>query len=124
VKALRAWSTWLLLCGLGGSALAAPPPPGLSAGELCVSVADAAASCGPVELRWRDRSRVQLQVSDIVYRLRLHSSQVEVTLMHGSMQIDEFTATYEWHGEVLRFDDIAKRTRYELRPMPRPATPG
>lgn len=119
-RSLPAAALWLASLG----ALAAPPALGLSSGELCVSVASAAANCGPVEVRWRDRSRAQVQLSDIVYRLRLHSSQVEVTLMHGSMQIDGFTAPYEWQGEVLLFDDLMKRTRYELRPAPRRAAPG
>jgi hypothetical protein len=35
--------------------------------------------------------------------------------MHGKMQIDEFSAAYEWDGPILRFIDAAKDVRYEVR---------
>jgi hypothetical protein len=59
-----------------------------------------------------------VRIADIVYRLQLHSSQVDVVLMHGTMQIDGFFAHYEWAGDALRFLDLEKRTRYELRLSP------
>ena len=35
--------------------------------------------------------------------------------MHGQMQIDEFSAAYDWDGTTLRFSDAAKAVRYEVR---------
>jgi hypothetical protein len=35
--------------------------------------------------------------------------------MHGQMQIDEFSAAYDWDGTTLRFSDAAKDVRYEVR---------
>jgi hypothetical protein len=35
--------------------------------------------------------------------------------MHGPMQIDEFSAAYDWDGTTLRFSDAAKAVRYEVR---------
>ena len=65
--------------------------------------------------------RLNVRISDIVYQLTLNSSQVDVVLMHGSMQIDGFFANYEWADSALRFLDQDKRTRYELRLTPRVA---
>ena len=42
------------------------------------------------------------------------SSQVEVVLMHGSMQIDGFTAVYDWQGRTLRFEDREKGMAYAV----------
>jgi hypothetical protein len=73
------------------------------------------ASCGPADAEVLRGNRVLVRISDIVYRLKLNSSQVEVVLMHGALQIDAFVAVYEWEGPNLAFVDAAKRTRYELR---------
>ena len=35
--------------------------------------------------------------------------------MHGTMQIDEFSAEYEWQGDVLSFVDGDKKARYEVK---------
>ena len=35
--------------------------------------------------------------------------------MHGAMQIDEFSAPYDWDGDTLRFSDADKNVRYEVR---------
>ena len=35
--------------------------------------------------------------------------------MHGAMQIDEFSAAYQWAGDTLRFSDAAKNVSYEVR---------
>jgi hypothetical protein len=110
---------------LGVAALAAQaaPAPGGYAGQLCVAVAAASPSCGPAEVEVLRNRQLRVRISDIVYHLKLNSSQVEVVLMHGTMQIDEFVAPYDWADEALRFDDIDKRTRYELRLSQRkPAT--
>ena len=31
------------------------------------------------------------------------------------MEIDEFSAAYQWAGDTLRFSDAAKNVRYEVR---------
>lgn len=103
------------LLAAAGVAAAEPPAPGRYQAELCVSIGSAAPNCGPAAAWVPARGRLQLRVSDIVYRLALHSSQVDVVLMHGTMQIDGFVAPYDWAGEVLRFDDREKSTRYEVR---------
>lgn len=119
----------LLLCGLGlaaTAASAAAPAPGRYAARLCVqSLADPArpAECGPVDLLVQRGNRAQVRVADLVYRLQLHSSQVDVVLMHGSMQIDEFTAFYEWKGATLEFADRDQRLRYEVQ-VGEPERPG
>lgn len=119
----------LLLCGLALSATAASaaaPAPGRYAARMCVqSLADPAkpADCGPVDLLVQRGNRAQVRVADLVYRLQLHSSQVDVVLMHGSMQIDEFTAFYEWKGATLEFADRDQRLRYEVQ-VGEPERPG
>lgn len=97
-----------------GAVLAAPAK-GRYDGELCVSVSGTSPSCGPVGVDVLAGDRLSVRFSDIVYHLRLHSSQVEIVLMHGTMQIDGFVAPYEWLDRTLQFDDLEKRTRYELR---------
>ena len=37
------------------------------------------------------------------------------SLMHGTMQLDEFVASYEWAGQSLRFHDTDKNARYEVK---------
>jgi hypothetical protein len=107
---------------LAAAALAAPaaatgPAPGRYQATLCVSpAASAPASCGPAELEIRSASRAQVRVADIVYRLHLRPRQIDVATMHGLMQIDEFSAEYEWRDGVLGFLDADKQTRYEVRP--------
>ncbi len=93
---------------------AAAPAAGRYAGELCVRTGDGAAQCGPAEVELRG-NRLRVQVSDIAYRLRLRSSQADVVLMHGPMQIDEFVADYRWASEGLQFVDDEKSVRYEVR---------
>ena len=63
----------------------------------------------------RANGEARVRVADIVYRLLLSSSQVEVVLMQGTMQLDEFVANYEWVGRSLQFDDKDKNARYEVR---------
>lgn len=105
--------------GLAAGALAgvaaATPEPGRYDSQLCVTLPRAEASCGPADLEWRRGGRARLRISDLVYSLQLKTSQVEVVLLHGTMQIDNFTAVYEWDGDTLRFVDTDKNVRYELR---------
>lgn len=104
----------LALLVLAGTAAAADPPRGRHDARFCVTVAEAAPECGPVQVDVLPRRLLRVRVADLVYQLALHSSQLDVVLMHGAMQVDGFVAPYEWSGEALRFDDLDKRTRYEL----------
>ena len=82
---------------------------------LCVATSQAGPNCGPAEVELRVNGEALVRVADIVYRLLLRSSQVEVVLMQGTMQLDEFVANYEWVGRSLQFDDKDKNARYEVR---------
>jgi hypothetical protein len=93
----------------------AAPAPGRYDAQLCVATSEAAPSCGPAQVDWRSGQRVQVQISDVVYRLKLRSSQLDVVLMQGSMQLDEFSADYAWQGDTLQFADRDKGARYELQ---------
>lgn len=110
------------LAALPAAARADEPALGRYDGRFCVAVGDAAAECGPAQVDVLRQRRLNVRISDIVYQLTLHSSQLDVVLMHGTMQIDGFFANYEWAGHALQFIDQEKRTRYELRLTPRPAS--
>ena len=100
----------------GGASAQAAPAPGRYGGELCVTTpASATPGCGPAEVELQAGGGARVRISDISYRLQLKSSQVEVVLMHGGMQIDEFVSPYEWVGNTLQFSDADKRARYALR---------
>ena len=94
-----------------GAALAAPAT-GRHAARLCVTTGVSAPGCGAAELDWRSGGRARLRISDIVYTLHFRTRQVDVVLKHGAMQIDAFTAIYEWQGETLSFVDADKNVRY------------
>ena len=118
----------LLVCASawaeGGAS--APPKPGRYAARLCVqTLGDTArpADCGPAELTVHRGNKARLRISDIVYRFELHSSQVDVVLMHGTMQIDGFTAAYDWQGDTLLFSDREKGLRYQVQ-VGAPEAPG
>ena len=111
---------WIVCAALAaGSASAAAsegrPAVGRHAGELCVATASATPSCGPAQVDLRRDGSARVRIDDLVYRLQLHSSQVEVVLMHGAMQVDEFTVPYEWVGSSLQFNDDERKVRYEVR---------
>jgi hypothetical protein len=111
----RALRAAVALVGLGLAAAAgAQPPTGRYDARLCVRLGDAPPSCGPAQAQLQQGNRLRVSISDIVYQLKLHSSQADVVLMHGAMQIDEFVAACEWSGSTLAFVDADKRTRYEL----------
>jgi hypothetical protein len=105
---------------LSGAASAwAAPAPGRYEARLCVTLAaEAAPSCGPAQAQWSGR-RLLLRLSDITYRLTLPAQRergrLDMRLMHGTMQIDEFGADYAWAGSRLQFDDANKGTRYEVQ---------
>ena len=96
----------------------AAPAAGAYGATLCVRLSTQPPSCGPVQAQLSAR-RLELRASDIVYRLALPaqpaSTRLDVQVMHGTMQIDEFNAPFEWIGTALRFDDSDKQTRYEVQ---------
>ncbi|MDP9045090.1 MAG: hypothetical protein M3O01_09820 [Pseudomonadota bacterium] len=95
-------------------ALAQHPANGRHPGTLCVATSDGAPSCGPAQVDWRADGTASVRVDDIVYHLKLHSSLVDVTVMHNVVQVDEFTAPFAWVGATLRFADAARQSRYEV----------
>ena len=105
----------LVFLGAALSSARAAPHAGSYDAELCVATSNAVRSCGPAEVELQASGAARVRVSDLVYRLRLNSSQVEVVLMHGAVQIDEFVGVYEWAGSSLQFTDADKNARYELR---------
>ena len=109
-RCAMAWA----LAGFTAAANAVPDAGSYEA-QLCVATSAAARSCGPAQVELGASGSARVRVSDFVYRLKLNSSQVEVALMHGAMQIDEFVATYEWAGNSLQFVDTDKNARYELK---------
>ena len=121
--------TGALLFGLGGPAQAdTAPAAGRYTGQLCVANRASEPQCGPANVVLHNPRQAELRISDMRYSLTLHSSQVDVVLKHGAMQIDGFTGTYEWagtgHNRTLRFVDADKRVTYEVqfgRRLPRPA---
>jgi hypothetical protein len=108
-------SAVLIALAAGAAAAAAPAPPGRYDAELCVATTpQAAPTCGAAEVEVT-AARINVRVADIVYRLALRTAQLDVETMHGAMQIDEFSAAYDWEGTTLRFSDAAKDVRYEVR---------
>src|SRR5215207_5249894 len=106
----------LVLALAGADAAAAGLAPGRYDGTLCVATAASAPpSCGAVALDVRSASRVRVVVADVVYRLHVGPSRLDVATMHGPMQIDEFSADYVWEGPALRFVDADKNVHYEVR---------
>jgi hypothetical protein len=98
------------------------PADGHYDGELCVATNANPQSCGPADVRMAN-GLAQVQVADIVYRLALKNGRVDLVLMHGTMQIDEFNAPFTWQDRVLRFEDPDKPVRYRIRfadPTPKP----
>jgi len=120
----RAAGLGVALCAFAVSGASAAirdgrPAIGRHAAELCVTTASAAPSCGPAQVDLRRDGSARVRIDDLVYRLQLHSSQVEVVLMHGAVQIDDFTVPYEWVGSSLQFVDDDRKVRYEVRFMKR-----
>lgn len=96
------------------AAPASRPGTGRHAADLCVQTSAAPRSCGPAQVDLKADGSARIRIDDIVYRLQLHSSQVDVVLMHGAVQIDEFSVPYEWVGRALRFNDPDRGVRYEV----------
>ena len=100
--------------GLDAAPLARPDA-GRDEAQLCVATLPKPPSCGPAQVDLRTDGTFRLRVDDIVYTLRLRSSQVEVVVMHNVVQIDEFTVPYEWVGNTLQFKDDDRNSVYEIR---------
>lgn len=115
--AARRRAVALLVLAAGGSTAAplARPDAGRHEAQLCVATLPKAPSCGPAQVDVRSDGSLRLRIDDIVYTMRLHSSQVEVVVMHHVVQIDGFTAPYEWVGNTLQFRDDDRNARYEVR---------
>lgn len=100
----------------GPAAGAQPAAPGRYDGQLCVATEPSVEpTCGAAEVDVSSARRLSVRVADIVYHLALHGTQLDVTTMHGRMQIDGFSAAYKWSGDTLLFGDPAKDARYEVR---------
>ena len=107
-----------LLAWAAGGAFAAPlvrSEAGRQTAELCVATLPKPPSCGLAQVDLRADGTVRLRVDDVVYNLKLHSSQVDVVVMHNVVQIDGFTVPYEWVGDTLQFKDDDRNSRYEIR---------
>lgn len=116
LPSLRPAPAWAcLLPGLLAAAAHAAPDAGRYEGQLCVATRNGGPDCGPASVELRQAGQARVRVSDMLYALTLHSSQADVVLKHGAMQIDGFTAAYEWKGTALHFVDAAKGVRYEVR---------
>ena len=105
---MRRSAALIALLAAGAAAGATPAAPGRYDAELCVATRpQAAPTCGAAEVEVTP-ARISVRVADIVYRLALRPAQLDVETMHGPMQIDEFSAAYDWDGTTLRFSDAAK----------------
>lgn len=91
------------------------PEVGRHAAELCVATLPKARNCGPAQVDMRSDGTLRMRIDDIVYNMKLNSSQVEVVVMHNVVQIDEFTVPYEWVGSTLQFKDDDRSSIYEIR---------
>ena len=112
---MRRRAALIALLAASAAAGATPAAPGRYDAELCVATRpEAAPTCGAAEVEVT-AARISVRVADIVYRLALRPAQLDVETMHGPMQIDEFSAAYQWDGTTLRFSDAAKEVRYEVR---------
>lgn len=94
------------------------PGAGRHAVQFCVSTAAAPPSCGPAQADVRDKGAIDVRIDDIVYHLKLHSSQVDIVVMHNATQIDEMTQSYDWSGATLEFNDDDRESHYEIRFAP------
>ena len=116
-------TVWLLALA-AASAQAAAPAPGRYAATFCVATAPTQpASCGPAVFDVRSQRVAEVRMSDVVYRLAIQPRRVDVTTFQEQMQIDGFSAEFEWIGPMLRFVDVEKNVRYEITPGHRLRTP-
>ena len=108
-----------LLLGLAAlqasAATAARPAPGRYTAELCVMTIPALPNCGPAQVDLRRGGAVHLRVDDLEYHLKLHRGRIDLMLMHGAVEIDDFVAPYQWAGRQLQFIDADRGVLYEVR---------
>ena len=97
------------------AATAARPPPGRYAAELCVTTIPTPPNCGPAQVDLRRGGAVRVRVDDLEYHLKLHRSRIELMLMHGAVEVDDFIAPYQWAGRLLQFIDTDRGVLYEVR---------
>jgi hypothetical protein len=105
----------LAAAALVTTAAAAMPAPGRYEAQFCVAMSAQAPSCGPVQVDLGANGSALVRSADIVYVLKLHPKQLELVLMQGTMQLDEFTVPYRWEGNALHFIDDEKSAHYEVR---------
>lgn len=114
----------LLLAFAASQAWAAPatrepttarPAPGRYAAQLCVTTIPAPSNCGPAQVDLRPGGALRVRVDDLVYHLKLHRKRVDLMLMHGAVEIDDFVAPYQWAGHQLQFIDADRGVLYEVR---------
>lgn len=115
---LRLGAATVLLASAVSQTVQAAPAAGRYDGQFCVTTTSAARQCGPAEVDLLRAGRAIVRISDVSYGLVLHRREIEVVLLHGSMQIDGFVGPYDWKGDgldaVLRFSDAEKGVRYEV----------
>ena len=93
----------------------ARPVPGRYAAQLCVTTIPARSNCGPAQVDLRPGGALHLSVDDLVYHLKLHRGRIDLMLMHGAVEIDDFVAPYQWAGRQLQFIDTDRGVLYEVR---------
>ncbi|MBS0444917.1 MAG: hypothetical protein JSR59_03100 [Proteobacteria bacterium] len=101
----------LAMAGAAG----ATPAAGRYDAQFCVALSAQAPRCGPVEVALGADGAAIVRAADIVYVLRLRPTELDLVLMQGTMQLDEFTVPYRWVGDALHFADDEKSARYEVR---------
>ena len=112
---MRATALLTMAVALTGCAsLSQAPLNGIYEGELCVATGSGASNCGAAEV-WLFNGNVQVQVSDMVYRLALNEGWLDLMLVHGQTPVDGFRAPYQWAGHVLRFTDLDRAVHYRIR---------
>lgn len=104
-----------LAIGAISAGVAAAPAPGTYDGELCVTVGAGRQSCGKAELKLGRDGLASARVDDVIYLLQLRRDEVAVLLTQGAGELDQFVADYRWDGSTLRFADLEKAARFELR---------
>jgi hypothetical protein len=114
------WNSTLVIAATGSATTAwaatdGPPAVGRHTVSFCVSTGGAAPGCGPAQADVRAKGAIIVRIDDITYRLQLHSSQVDIVVMHNATQIDQMTLPYEWSGNELKFNDDDRESRYDIK---------
>ena len=83
-------------------------------GELCVASGSGPLNCGAADV-FLSHGRAKVRVSDMTYDLQLEDGQLDLMLVHGTMLVDVFSASYSWKGRFLSFVDAERKTYYRVR---------